>query len=125
MHEEATMREETYLLVHELIIGRASSEVKPDQRGHLVPTLRGASSEVAERTDMSTMLHVNLQGGNIAAPLPQGASLTVLGGQLEMSIESKDETCVTGFVTAVEGPPRRPRPRVSINCDVLGRRWQS
>ena len=67
------MREETYLLVCELIIGGASSEVKPDQKGHLVPTLRGASSEVTEMTDVSTLLHVNLREGNIVAPLPQGA----------------------------------------------------
>ena len=70
MYDEATMHEETYLLVRELIIRGASSEVKPDQREHLVPTLRGASIEVAGWTDVSTLLHVNLRGGNIAAPLP-------------------------------------------------------
>ena len=60
MGEEATTHEETYLLVRELIIRGASSKVKPDQRGHLVLTPREASSQVAGRTDVSTLLHVNL-----------------------------------------------------------------
>ena len=81
---------------------------------------RGVSSEVARRTDVSALLHVNLGKGNIAAPLPLGASSTMLGGQQEMSIESRDETYVTGFVKEGESPPRQPRPGMSINRDVLG-----
>ena len=54
------MHEETYLLIHELTTGGASSEVRPDQGGHLVLIRRGASSEVAGRIDVSTLLHVNM-----------------------------------------------------------------
>ena len=81
---------------------------------------RGVSSEVARRTDVSALLHVNLGEGNIAAPLPQGASSTMLGGRQEMSIQSRDETYVTGFVTAGEGLLHQPQPGVPINRDVLG-----
>ena len=119
------MVEETYLLVLELITRGASSEVRPDQGGHLVLIRRRASSEVTGRIDVSTLLHVNLRGGNIAALLPQGASLTMSGGQQGTSIEIKDRTCVTDFVTAREIPPHQPRPGVPINRDVLGQHWQS
>ena len=75
------MREETCLLARELIIGGASSEVRPYRKRHLTLIWRGASSEVVRTTNVSTLLHVNQRGGNIAAPLPQGASLIVLGGR--------------------------------------------
>ena len=64
------MHKETYLLIRELTIEGASSEVRPDQGGHLVPIRQGESNKVAKRTNVSTLLHVNLRGGNIAAPLP-------------------------------------------------------
>ena len=78
--------------------------MRPGQGGHLVLTQQGASNKVTRRTDVSTLLHVDLRGESIATLLPQGASLTVLEGQQEMSIKIKDETCVIGFVTTGENP---------------------
>ena len=86
---------------------------------------RGASSKVVGRTDVSIVLHVNLRGGNIAAPLPQEASSTVLVGQQGTLIEIRDETCVTDFFIAGESPPHRPQPGVPINHDVLDQHWRS
>ena len=45
------MHEETYLIIPELTTGGASSGVRPNQGGNLMPILQGASSEVAGRTD--------------------------------------------------------------------------
>ena len=45
------MHEETYLIIPELTTGGASSGVRPNQGGNLMPILQGASSEVARRTD--------------------------------------------------------------------------
>ena len=77
------------------------------------------SSEVTGRTNASTLLYVNLLEENTAALLPQRASLTVLGGQQGMLIESKDVTCVIGFAT-VGGHPLQPRAAALTNHGVLG-----
>ena len=60
IYVEAMTHEETYLLVRELTPKGVSSEVRPSRGEHLVLTQRGVSSEVARRTDASTLLHVDL-----------------------------------------------------------------
>ena len=62
--------EETYRLVRKLTIRGASSEVRPGQGRHLMLTQRRASREFAEKTDASTLLHVDLRGESIATLLP-------------------------------------------------------
>ena len=77
IYVEPMSHDETYLLVRELIIGGASSEVRPGQGMHLMLTQRGASNEFTKKTDASTLLHVDLRGESIVALLPQGASSIV------------------------------------------------
>ena len=77
IYAEPMTHEETYLFVRELTIGGASSKVRPCQGSHLVLTQRGTNNEFTEKTDASTLLHIDLRGESIATLLPQRASLTV------------------------------------------------
>ena len=67
-------------------------------------TQRGARNEVLGKTDASTLLHIDLRGESIATLLTQVASSILLVGQQKMSTETRDETCVTGFVIVGESP---------------------
>ena len=70
IYAELMMHEETYLFVHELTIKGASSDVKLGQGMYLVLTQRGVSGECIEKTNVSTLLHVDMRGESIASLLP-------------------------------------------------------